>query len=170
MRHRNESGRLDKCVLSAAILAALFLPRYLAHAKQDCSCEAAPQGHCPKGKCCKKGCQAKSCNDTQRYVGCDGSGCSTSSPPCGKFCSKQTPSPYPCGSKGCDCGRPRCAGFTTLCEAYCKNANPKYRDDPASTGNCSALCAYNGWDTSYAVISVADKEERNDGKDEGSRD
>ena len=32
------------------------------------------------------------------------------------------------------------------------------------------LCAYNGWDTSYAVISVADKEERNDGKDEGSRD
>jgi len=32
------------------------------------------------------------------------------------------------------------------------------------------LCAYNGWDTSYAVISVADKEERNDGEDEGSRD
>ena len=33
-----------------------------------------------------------------------------------------------------------------------------------------ALRAYNGWDTSYAVISVADKEERNDGEDEGSRD
>ena len=36
--------------------------------------------------------------------------------------------------------------------------------------NPPSLCAYNGWDTSYAVISVADKEERNDGEDEGSRD
>jgi len=111
------------------------------------SCEGAPsctEGDCPTGMgscsqcmlcwCGGDGCLmiACTCGGSHACV-CGGTGCTGRCPLVWPYAGMSTP----CGGKGCLCGRPRCVGTAAnTCNGYCKNADPKYCDNPTEPGSC----------------------------------